>query len=171
MTNAGASTMSEALIAEVTREAATTRRVLERVPEDRLTWKPHPRSMSLGRLALHVAAVPGAIAELLREPIREVPNFTPPEATSLAEILGALDRTVSTATSRLAAWTDEDLHAEWKMVKDGRTVFALPRIEMLRSVMLNHWYHHRGQLTVYLRLLDVPLPSVYGPTADESPFS
>lgn len=162
--------MSEALIAEVTREGATTRRVLERVPEDKLAWKPHIKSMSLGTLALHVATVPGALADLVSEPVRDVPGFTPPEARSVAEILTALDASLARAKQRLTEFTDEDMRAEWQMTSGGRTLVALPRIEMLRAVMLNHWYHHRGQLTVYLRLLDVPVPSVYGPSADENPF-
>lgn len=164
-------TLNEALIAEVTREAQATRRVLERVPEDKLSWAPHPKSMSLGTLALHVAGIPGAIADLLSEPVREVPTFTPPEARSVREVLSRLDESTARTTTRLSAWRDEDLRAEWRMVRGGDTLFALPRIDMVRAVMLNHWYHHRGQLTVYLRLLDVPLPSIYGPSADENPFS
>lgn len=163
-------TMSEALIAEVTREAATTRRVLERVPEGKLSWAPHPKSMSLGTLALHIAMLPGGLAEFLSEPVREIPTFTPPHATSLHQILSALDESVANATRKLSAWREDDLMAEWRMMRGADTLMALPRIDMLRSVMLNHWYHHRGQLTVYLRLLDVPVPSVYGPSADENPL-
>jgi uncharacterized damage-inducible protein DinB len=164
-------TTSGALIAEVTREASTTRRVLERVPEASLSWAPHPKSMSLGTLALHVAMIPGALAEFLSEPVREVPKFTPPEARSLREILTALDDSIARATTHLSAWLDEDLSSEWRMTKNGKTIAALPRIEILRTLMLNHWYHHRGQLTVYLRLLGVPVPSVYGPSADENPLA
>ncbi len=164
-------TASGALIAEVTREAATTRRVLERVPEASLSWRPHPKSMSLGTLALHVAVIPGALAEFCSAPVREVPAFTPPEASSLGEILSALDASIAQATKHLSAWREEDLSSEWRMTKSGQTIAALPRIEMLRTLMLNHWYHHRGQLTVYLRLLGVPVPSVYGPSADENPLA
>jgi uncharacterized damage-inducible protein DinB len=163
-------TLSEMLIAEVTREVATTRPVLERVPEDKLSWRPHAKSMSLGTLALHVATVPGAVADFVSEPVRQAPDFVHPEASSLKEVLAALDQSLATATSRLSSWRDEDLLTEWKMMLGDRVLLALPRLEMLRSIMLNHWYHHRGQLTVYLRLLDVPLPSVYGPTADENPL-
>jgi uncharacterized damage-inducible protein DinB len=163
-------TKSDALVAEVRREAETTRRVLERVPEDKLAWAPHAKSMSLGTLALHVATVPGAIAALVSEPTCEVPTFVRPEATSRAQLLSALDGSIAAATQKLAGWEDDYMGAEWKMTSNGATLLALPRIEMIRSVMLNHWYHHRGQLTVYLRLLDVPGPSVYGPSADESPF-
>jgi uncharacterized damage-inducible protein DinB len=162
--------IGNALVAEVRREAETTRRVLERVPEDKLSWAPHGKSMSLGTLALHIAMVPGAIAALVSDPACEAPTFVAPEATSVGQILSALDTSIANATQKLAAWDDAFLGAEWKMTSGGATLLALPRIDMIRSVMLNHWYHHRGQLTVYLRLLDVPVPSVYGPTADENPF-
>lgn len=169
-TTSTSGTMREALLAELAREAATTRRVLERVPEDRLSWRPHPKSMSLGTLALHVAVIPDAISELAAEPVRQAPTFTPPEATSREQILSTLDQSLTSATARLSSWDDEFLNAQWEMVNGAETLFALPRIDLLRSVMLNHWYHHRGQLVVYLRLLDIPVPSVYGPTADESAF-
>lgn len=162
--------VTDLLTEELAEEAGTTRRVLERVPEDRLSWRPHPRSMSLGQLALHLAMIPGALAELLREPTREMPAVPLPEPSSRDEILAALDESVATAAAQLSAWSEEDLAAEWQMTRDGATLLALPRFRMLRSVMLNHWYHHRGQLLVYLRLLDVPVPPVYGPTADENPF-
>jgi uncharacterized damage-inducible protein DinB len=163
--------MREALLAELARETPVTRRVLERVPGERLSWKPHPKSMTLGALALHIAVLPGAVAEFISEPARELPSFDPPEATSKAQILDGLEHSIATAKARLEAWTDADLRAEWRMTREGATLFALPRVEIVRSLMLNHWYHHRGELLVYLRLLDVPVPSVYGPTADENPFS
>lgn len=163
--------MTAPLISELTQEAATTRRVLERVPEAKLSWAPHPKSMSLGQLALHVAVIPGALAELLSEDTREAPDFgRQSEATAVAEILSALDDSVATATARLSTWNDDDMVAEWTMTRAGETIIAQPRIGMVRAVMLNHWYHHRGQLLVYLRLLGVAVPSVYGPSADESPF-
>jgi uncharacterized damage-inducible protein DinB len=161
--------LSQPLIAELSQEAETTRRVLERVPEDRLSWKPHPKSMSLGQLALHIAALPGGLADLLSESEREVPTVPLPEAGSGGEILATLEESVGKAQAKLAEWTDEDLAADWRMTRDGETVLTLPRIGMVRAIMLNHWYHHRGQLLVYLRLLDVPVPVVYGPTADEGP--
>ena len=161
--------LAEQFAAELTREAAATRRVLERVPESQLTWRPHPKSMSLGQLAFHIAILPRAIAELIAED-SDAPNFTVREDASVAEILETLDATVPFATERLAAWGDEGLFAPWRMRHQGKTLLEMPRMAMWRSVMLNHWYHHRGQLTVYLRMLDVPLPSIYGPTADESPF-
>ena len=162
--------MRGALLAELAREAPVTRRVLERVPEERLAWKPHPKSMSLGALALHVAIIPGGVAEFVSEPTRELPAFLAPEATSKPQILEALEQSITRATAQLGAWTEADLHAEWRMTREGATLFAQPRLDMVRSLMFNHWYHHRGELLVYLRLLDVPVPPVYGPTADENPF-
>jgi len=163
--------MTSSLIDELKQEADGTRRALERVPEERLTWRPHPKSMSLGQLALHVAQVPGAVARLLDGPAGEAPDFssTRPEATSRSELLSALDESIGDATTRLAAWGDEGLMTEWRLTRNGETLMALPRIGMTRSIMLNHWYHHRGQLLVYLRLLDVPVPAIYGDSADEEP--
>jgi uncharacterized damage-inducible protein DinB len=127
--------------------------------------------MSLGQLALHVAQLPFGIAMLVERLTVEVPTFPLAEPASRREILDALERSVAYATERLTAWSDEDLAARWTLTRDGAVLIARPRGEVLRSLMLNHSYHHRGQLTVYLRLLDVPLPSVYGPTADENPFA
>ena len=163
--------MVNSLIDELTREAETTKRVLERVPQDKLSWKPHPKSWSLGQLALHVAQVPGAIAELITPLQCEPPNFKQPEAKSSAELFTSLDQSVANAKTKLAGWGDDGLMSEWKLTRGPKTIMALPRIGMVRSIMLNHWYHHRGQLAVYLRLLDVPVPSIYGPSADENPFS
>ncbi|HWS71504.1 MAG TPA: DinB family protein [Thermoanaerobaculia bacterium] len=162
--------MAEAFIAELTNEAKTTRRVLERVPESELAWRPHPRSMSLGQLAYHIAALPRGIADLLAELSVEPPRVPLPENVPVAEILANLEQNIPYATERLASWGDAGLAAMWRMTRGDRTLLELPRAAMVRSVMLNHWYHHRGQLTVYLRLLDVPLPSVYGPSADEQVF-
>jgi uncharacterized damage-inducible protein DinB len=163
--------MTTAFIDELTREAVTTRRVLERVPEDKLSWRPHPKSMSLGQLALHVAQTPGMVAELINESRTTPPAFIQPEATSRAEVLQALDAQIGHAKDRLTSWGDGGLMDDWSLKAGDKTLMTMPRIGMVRAIMLNHWYHHRGQLTVYLRLLDVPLPSVYGPSADENPFA
>jgi uncharacterized damage-inducible protein DinB len=163
-------TVGEQFAAELTREAATTRRVLERVPEPQLAWRPHQKSMTLGQLAYHVAVIPRRIADLVTELSAEPPRVPLPETTPVAEILAALDEGVPYAAAKLSAWSDEDMAATWRMLREGKTLLELPRGMMLRNVMLNHWYHHRGQLTVYLRLLDVPLPSVYGPSADAQMF-
>lgn len=163
--------IAQALIQELQQEAQATRRVLERVPDDRLGWKPHSKSMSLGQLALHVATTPGGVAQMATLPEITVPEFAQPEATSTGELLAALDASIAKATEVLAGLDDASMGEIWRVKKGGREVMALPRVAVLRTIMLNHWYHHRGQLTVYLRLLDVPLPSVYGPSADENPFA
>jgi uncharacterized damage-inducible protein DinB len=148
-TSEGGDTMinTDLLIAELTEEAAITRRVLERVPEEKLSWTPHPKSMSLGQLALHVAVIPGALAEFLSELTRETPSFSIPEGTTpLSEILLALNKSEATALAKLSAWGKDDLLAEWKMTQGTKTIITAPRIKMVRALMLNHWYHHRGQL-------------------------
>lgn len=161
----------DALLAELEQEAITTRRVLERVPEAHLSWKPHPKSMSLGQLALHIATVPGNVAELAStDTIPEPPRFVQPEAATAAELVPALMESVSKARQHLGGFDDAAMHATWRLMSGGLEIMAMPRVALARAIMLNHWYHHRGQLLVYLRLLDVPVPSVYGPTADENPF-
>ena len=163
--------LAETFIAELTQEAKTTRKVLERVPEEHLSWRPHPKSTTLGALAYHLAILPRAIADLLRNEETGVPQFTLPEGTPVAEVLSTLDASVPYAVDALRRWGDEGLAASWRMAHEGRTIMEMPRLAMVRNVMLNHSYHHRGQLTVYLRMLEVPLPVVYGPTADENPFA
>jgi uncharacterized damage-inducible protein DinB len=161
----------DGLLAELEQEAATTRRVLERIPQEHLSWKPHPRSMSLGQLALHVASVPGLVAEIAAVDIATPNSFNQPEAASAAELVPALAESVAKAKRALGAYDDTKMAATWRLQKDGREVLAMPRVAFVRAIMLNHWYHHRGQLLVYLRLLNLPVPSVYGPTADENPFA
>jgi len=161
----------DALISELEQEAATTRRVLERVPDDQLAWKPHPKAMSLGQLAHHVAWIPGAVVEFSSQETATQPDFQHPTAASTAELLPALDASVAKAKTLLGAMDDAALAATWRLMDGDREVMAIPRGAFLRSVMLNHWYHHRGQLSVYLRTLNVPLPSIYGPSADENPFA
>lgn len=158
------------LIAELTSESETTRRLLERLPEDRLAWRPHAKSMSLGQLALHFAQLPLGITAIVERPTAEVPDVPLPEPTSRREVLDALEGSVAQAVERLAAWGDAGLDAPFAFTRHGAVVARMSRGEALRSLLLNHVYHHRGQLTVYLRLLDVPLPPVYGPTADEQLF-
>ena len=161
----------ELLLQELEHEAQTTRRVLERVPGDRLTWKPHDRSMSLGQLALHIATVPGAIAEISQISPFPVPKFEQPAAQSAAELVPALEQSLEKARMILRKLDDADLAKVWRVVDGDREVMALPVGAVLRSIMLNHWYHHRGQLSVYLRQVGVPVPSIYGPSADENPFA
>lgn len=160
------------LLEELEQEAEATRRVLERVPEERLGWKPHDRSMTLGELAMHVAALPGAIAELSLRPEFDVRTEIPrPGGASTAELLDALDGSVARARTLLGAMDDAALAAPWRMVDGDQEVATIPRGSLLRSILLNHWYHHRGQLTVYLRLAGAPVPAIYGASADEDPFA
>ena len=162
----------DGLLAELDQEAVTTRRVLERVPQASLSWRPHPKSMSLGQLALHVATVPGNVAQLAaRDTIPDPPAFVQPEASTSAELVPSLIESVEKAKSALGAFDDEGMRAMWRLQSRGRELMAMPRVAFVRAIMLNHWYHHRGQLLVYLRLLDQSVPSVYGPTADENPFA
>jgi uncharacterized damage-inducible protein DinB len=158
----------DALLGELEQEAKATARVLERVPEAHLTWKPHPKSYSLGQLALHVATVPGNVAALAARDIAESPGFSQPAAASTGELLPALHASVARARDLLGGFDDGAMTATWRLIAGGQQRLAMPRVAFVRAIMLNHWYHHRGQLQVYLRLLDVPVPSVYGPTADEA---
>jgi uncharacterized damage-inducible protein DinB len=162
----------EGMLQELEQEAAATRRVLERVPDDKLAWRPHEKSRTLGQLAFHIAVVPGSVAEFVAAPSPvQAPQFGPdPSPASSAELMPMLDESIAKAKNALGGMDDATLMATWRMMVGDREIMAMPRAVMLRSVMLNHWYHHRGQLTVYLRLLGVPLPSVYGPSADENPF-
>ena len=164
--------MIDAILAELDQEAHATRRVLERVPQAQLSWRPHPRSMSLGQLALHVATVPGNVAELAsHDTIPEPPAFVQAEAVTAAELVPALNASLAKAHQLLGGMDDAALSATWRLMAGGKEIMAMPRAAVLRTIMLNHWYHHRGQMLVYLRMHDVPLPSVYGPTADENPFA
>ena len=161
----------ESFIAELEHETAATKRALERVSNDKLTWKPHPKSYSLGQLALHIAEVPAAIAELIVPDTREAAKFEQASPKSAAELIPALEKSVRTAKDILSGFDDQKMMATWRFKSNGKELMALPRVALVRSIMLNHWYHHRGQLTVYLRLLGIPVPSIYGPSADENPFA
>jgi len=162
---------TDAMLSELREEAVTTRRVLERVPPDKLSWRSHAKSMSLGQLALHVASIPGNLTRLaqLDEFDASQANFNPPEPNGLNEIYAALEQSVRSADEYLTSITEQVASANWRLTLRGKELFSRPRIAVLRSIMLNHWYHHRGQLSVYLRLLDVPVPVIYGRT-DENPF-
>jgi uncharacterized damage-inducible protein DinB len=166
------SEMMEPMLKEFREEVAITKRVLDRVPADKLSWKPHRKSMSLGALALHIATVPGALARIsqLDEFDAAQANFNPPEARSLEEIHAALDESVRAAEECVGGMSEQKARGNWRLLVNGKEAFSRPRVEVLRSIMLNHWYHHRGQLSVYLRMLDVPVPVIYGRSADENPF-
>ena len=161
----------DALLPEFDHEMDATRRVLERLPQDRLDWKPHPRSFSLGQLGTHVAMLPvWATETVTRAEIDLTGDRGQSALPSTSEILGAFDANAAAARAALAGRTDPELLAVWSLKRNGRTLFTMPRTAVLRSFVMNHLIHHRAQLTVYLRLLDVPVPSLYGPSADESPF-
>lgn len=166
------SVTSEAILKEFREESAVTKRVLDRVPAGKLAWKPHRKSMSLGHLALHIATVPGALARIsqLDEFDAAQANFNPPEANNLEEVQVAFAESIRAAEECLTGMSDQHAKGNWRLMVNGKEAFSRPRSEVIRSIMLNHWYHHRGQLSVYLRLLDVPVPVIYGRSADENPF-
>ncbi|MHC4431509.1 MAG: DinB family protein [Planctomycetota bacterium] len=164
--------MTDALVAELEQEAQTTRRMLERVPFDKLEWKPHPKSMTLGELALHVATTPGNFAKLLSGDSIDVEgvDYQAPVPASGAELLSALDASTAAAKEFLGQLDDQSATTVWRAVRGDKELLSAPRIALVRSMMFNHWYHHRGELVVYLRELEVPIPAIYGPSADEDPF-
>ena len=161
--------MIDPVLAELAHEAATTRRLLERLPQDHLTWQPHHKSMTLGRLAGHVAEIPGRISAILEPDEFDFASggMTPHTATSATDALTVFDQGVTQATERLKKMTHDRLLATWRLKRGGKLLLEIPRIGAIRSVLLNHLIHHRGQLSVYLRLQNVPVPSIYGPSADE----
>ena len=161
----------DALIQEFEQEAATTRRVLERVPSDKLAWKPHAKSMSLGTLAMHIAIAPGFISSWPLKDTFEFSGDPTPTPASTAEILATHDKGCATVKENMKKLGDAGLGAMWSASAGGKTLMTMPKSVLVRAIMLNHVYHHRGQLSVYLRLLDVPVPSIYGPSADENPFA
>ncbi|HTK29759.1 MAG TPA: DinB family protein [Vicinamibacterales bacterium] len=165
-------TMIQGMLQELEHEAATTRRVLERVPSDKLAWRPQARARTLGQLAFHIATVPAGVAELAATSPAEEPHFAEePTPASTADLVPTLDRSVAHARAVLGSLDDAALTSTWRLMRGSRELLAMPRVQFLRAVLLNHWYHHRGQLTVYLRELGVAIPSIYGPSADENPFA
>ena len=163
--------LAESLLMEFDQEAQTTKRVLERVPDDKLTWKPHPTSFSLGQLAQHIASGPGQIAAAVVPDTFEFPNSPRPEAKSRQEVLETFSKSMASARATLKSMDDARLLSDWTLTKNGKVLMSVPRIGFLRSILMNHTYHHRGQLSVYLRMLEVPVPSIYGPSGDENPFA
>jgi uncharacterized damage-inducible protein DinB len=160
--------IKDLLLPEFDHEIAVTRRLLDRVPDDRLAWKPHDRSMSMGGLATHLSNLPTWSASILSETSFDLadapPNLSP--LTSRAEILNTFDATTAAARNLLDR-TDAEFLARWTLLRGGQEMFSMPRFTAFRSFVLNHLIHHRGQLSVYLRLNDIPVPAIYGPSADE----
>jgi uncharacterized damage-inducible protein DinB len=162
--------IKDSLLPEFDHEMATTRRVLDRVPEEDFAWKPHVKSMSLGQLAGHIANIPFWCTATLDRTVLDLdtlPPQAPAQPASRAALLEAFDARVAAARALLAEQTDPQLLTPWTLKKGSEEFFTLPRISAIRTFVMNHLIHHRGQLSVYLRLRDVALPPIYGPTADE----
>lgn len=163
--------IAQSMLAEFEIQAPITRRFLERLPEDKLTWKPHVKSMSAGQLGFHLATVPGGIIRFVQNNPGQAPeSFNFPQPASRPEILKAFEESIETVRGALPKFNDASMNETWRMVSGGRELFALPRGRFLRDVMLSHWYQHRGQFSVYLRMLDVAVPASWGPSADEPPL-
>jgi len=152
--------LADSILMEIDQEAQTTKRVLE-----------HPKSFSLGQLALHIASLPGSVTAAAVPDSMEAPNFSQPEAKSRQEVLETFSKSLESAKDTLKKMDDARLTSMWSLTRNGKVLMSVPRIAFIRSILMNHNYHHRGQLSVYLRMLDVPVPSIYGPSADENPFA
>src|SRR5687767_7177747 len=155
-------------VSELEQEAVATRKLLERLPAAKLTWRPHEKSMTLGQLAQHVAMVPSIAKNLLGVDTLDATtvDFAPPQPTSVADVRKTFEDSLAAARDTLGSWTAKDLQTTWRLTAGPKDLIKAPKGALVRTLVLNHFYHHRGQLTVYLRMLDVPLPSVYGPSAD-----
>ena len=165
--------LSDALLPEFEHEMANTRKTLERVPNDKLAWQPHDKSMTMGRLAGHLAEIPGWIKETIEKDALDLappgqPPFKPAELNSTKEILALFDKHVSAGRTMITGASDEHLLKPWSLLSGGNTILTMPRIAVLRSFVMNHAIHHRAQLGVYLRLNNLPVPSIYGPSADQN---
>jgi uncharacterized damage-inducible protein DinB len=166
-----ADTIAMSLLTEFEIQAPITRRFLERLPEDKLTWKPHEKSMTAGQLAYHIAFVPGGVIRFLQNNPAQAPDFaTFPQPASIKEVLSIFDEGVAAVHEVLPTFDDAAMNETWRMMAGGREVLAQPRAQFLRDVMLSHWYQHRGQFSVYLRILNVAVPASWGPSADEPPL-
>lgn len=165
--------ISASLLPEFDQELANTRKVLARCPDDKFNYKPHPKSFDMGSLATHIANMLGwAVDTLKKDSFDVAPVGAPPykeePLKSQAELLEKFDKNVAAARAALAATTDEAFMAQWSLLAGGKVLFSMPRVAVIRSMILNHLIHHRAQLSVYLRLNDIPVPALYGPSADES---
>jgi uncharacterized damage-inducible protein DinB len=161
--------IAQSLLPEFDHEMANTRKTLERVPEDKLEFKPDPKSMTLGHLAGHIADMLGwGTATLTTDSLDMDPaTYQPLVATSRTQLVAAFDKNLAQARAALAGASDADLMKEWSFKVNGQTILSMPRVAVLRSMVMNHIIHHRAQLTVYYRLTGVPVPGLYGPSADE----
>jgi uncharacterized damage-inducible protein DinB len=162
--------IAKEFLAEFEAQTPITRKYLERVPADKLTWKPHDKSMTAGQLALHIALVPGRLLPFVQNNPAQAPDFGKyPQPESREEILKAFDESAAAMRSMMPKFDDAAMKETWRMMAGGHEVFAQPRGEFLRNIMFSHVYQHRGQLCVYLRMLNVAVPASWGPSADELP--
>ena len=164
--------LSAALLPEFDQEMANTRKSLERVPDDKFDWKPHAKSMTVRQLTTHLALFPSWMVDTLeKESFDYAPlegeGYKPPAMNSRKDLLEVFDRDVAKAREALKGASDAQLMATWSLLAGGKTIFSMPRIAVLRGMVMNHMIHHRAQLGVYLRLNDLPVPAIYGPSADE----
>jgi len=165
--------IAQSLLPEFDQEMANTRKVLERVPDEKWNWKPHEKSGTTGWLAAHVGTVPEWLTMTLNSESLDYapvdgPTYTPPKIENNKQLLAAFDKAASEARAALLKASDADFAVNWKLLAGGQEIFTMPRIACIRGMIMNHLIHHRGQLTVYLRLLNVPVPGLYGPSADEA---
>jgi uncharacterized damage-inducible protein DinB len=169
--------MNQAILAEFDKEIESTRRTLERIPDDTLGWKPHEKSGTMAWLASHVANLPmwvtvtmtTEVLDFAAPPDPKMPS--PKEAKSAKELVEFLDTNAKNARAAIAAASDSDLMKSWTLKQGDKTFFTIPKVAVLRSFVLNHLIHHRGQLTMYMRLKNIPVPALYGPSADENPWA
>jgi len=162
--------IAQKFLEEFEAQAPITRRFLERLPEDKLAWKPHQKSLTAGQLAFHIASVPGGIVRFVQNNPGQAPaGFIFPQPASLAEIFATFDQSVAAVRELLPKFDDPAMTEIWRMLAGEQEVMAQPRAQFVRDVMFSHLYQHRGQFSVYLRLLDIPVPASWGPSADEAP--
>ena len=161
--------IAAAMLGEFEQESKITRKFLERIPPDKLGWKPHEKSHTAGALALHIANVPGSVVRSALLDESPLPDFAAlfKQPTSVQEILSSHEKSVETVREILPTLNDARLMSNWSAMRDGKPVMTMPKVMFLRSIMLNHWIQHRGQLGVYLRLVGAKVPSSYGPSGDE----
>ena len=164
-----AESIAQSMLAEFETQVHITRTYIERLPEDKLTWKPHEKSMTAGQLAYHLAWVPGSVVRFAQESTRQAGNFNFPQPASLQEVLDKLDESIATVREILPTFDNAAMHESWRLVMGDKELMATERGLLLRDIMFSHWYQHRGQMCVYLRLLNVPVPASWGPSADEQP--
>jgi uncharacterized damage-inducible protein DinB len=163
--------VAQTLFAEFQEQAPITRRFLERLPENKLTWKPHEKSMTAGQLAFHIAIVPGGIVRFVQQNPAQAPDFANfPQPASRQEILDAFEQSVAAVKELLPCYDDAKMNETWRLMRGETELFAVPRAKFMRDVMLSHWYQHRGQFSVYLRMLGAAVPASWGPSADEPPI-